>query len=61
MNIVKVVIFLLVVGVVLWLLGDRIHPTLRNVILALIILAVCVWLLDAFGIVTLPSALRLGK
>jgi cytosine/uracil/thiamine/allantoin permease len=53
---VPVVIFLVVVGFVLWLVGDRINATLRNIIIFLICLALALWLLDAFGIYPLPAA-----
>jgi hypothetical protein len=57
---VPMIIFLLVVGFVLWLLGGRIDGTIRNIIIALMVLAVALWILNAFGIITLPSQFRIG-
>jgi hypothetical protein len=57
---VPMIIFLLVVGFVLWLLGGRIDSTIRNIIIALLVLAVAVWILAAFGIISLPGELQIG-
>lgn len=57
--IVPLIIFLLVVGVILWLLGPRIHPTIRALIIALLVIAVALWLLDALGLFPMPEALRI--
>jgi hypothetical protein len=55
----SVIIVLLVIGVVLWLLRDKIDPTIRTIIIVLLVLAVALWILDAFNLITLPSAFRL--
>lgn len=57
--IIGVIIFLIIVGVVLWLLQGKIHPTLMTLIIVLIVLAVCLWMLAAFNIITLPAAFQL--
>lgn len=59
MSVVAVIIFLLVVGVVLYLLGARIDPTIRTIVIVLLVLLICLWLLDAFGIFPLPAAFHL--
>lgn len=57
---VPMIIFLLVIGFVLYLLRNSIDGTIRNIIIALLVLGVALWLLNAFGIVSLPSQLHIG-
>lgn len=61
MDIIGVIVFLIIVAVVLYFLAPRMNATLTNIIIVLVVLAVAFWLLNAFGIVTLPAALRLGR
>lgn len=59
MSIVILIIFVLVIGVVLWLLSGKVPPIVITIVTVLLILLVCLWLLDAFGIFPLPAAFHL--
>ncbi len=53
MTLVSLVVFLIVIGVVLYLINQYIpmHPPIKTVLNVLIILVLCLWLLENFGIV----------
>lgn len=57
---IQLLVILLVIGFALWILGGRINPTIRSIIIGLLVLYVALWVLDAFAIVDMPSQLRLG-
>ena len=53
MPLINVIIVLVVVGVLLYVVETLlpIDPTIRRIIHVIVILAVCIWLLQAFGII----------
>lgn len=53
-----IIIFLIVIGFVLYLLRGRLDPTIYTIIMALLVLGVALWLLSLFGLVTIPSGLQ---
>lgn len=57
---ISLIVVLVVVGVVLWLVETQLpmDPAVKTIIRVVVILAVCLWLLSAFGILS-PSAFRL--
>lgn len=61
MTLIAVIVFLIIIGVVLYILRSRMSKTILDIIIVLVVLAVVMWLLNAFNLVTLPAALRLGK
>lgn len=52
MSLLGVVLTLIVVGVLLWLAVTYIpmHPTIRMILVAVVVIFVVVWLLKAFGL-----------
>jgi len=60
LGIVPLIIFLVVIGIALYFLGGYLPVLFRNIIIALICLALFLWLLDAFGIYSLPEAFHVG-
>lgn len=59
---ISLIVTLVVVGVLLYLFRGWVDPTIYKLILILIILAVTLFILSAFGLFTLPSAFQLkGK
>lgn len=62
MSLIAVVIVLIVVGVLLWLVETEIpmNPTIKKIIRIVVILAVCIWLLQVFGVLPDINAIRVG-
>jgi hypothetical protein len=60
MSIVTIVVVLVVVGLVLYLINNYIPMArpIKTVLNVVVILLVCLWLLDAFGIINSPIRLR---
>jgi hypothetical protein len=61
MGIVPMLILLIAIGFVLYLVRGQIQGTMYRIIVALVVLFVVFWLLDAFGIVQLPAAFRVRQ
>ncbi len=61
MNIISIVLFLAVMGFILWLINAYIpmQPIVKNIINFIIVIALILWLLSAFGI--LPLHPTFGK
>ena len=53
MGIISIVVVLIVIGLVLWLVETQIpmDATIKMAIRVIIVLAVCFWLLQAFGLI----------
>lgn len=60
MTLVGLLVVLVVVGVLLWLVNNLIpiDPKIRTIINVIVVLAVCLWLLDAFGLLHGGPVLR---
>lgn len=52
MPLVSLIVFLVIVGVVLWLLNTLIpmDQKIKTIINVIVVLAVCLWLLETFGL-----------
>lgn len=57
---IELIVTLVIVGVVLYLLESYVpmSPPIKTVIRVVVVLALCIWLLSAFGIVDVPLRLR---
>lgn len=57
---IELIVALVIIGVVLWVLNHMlpIDPNIKTIINVVIVLAVCLWLLRAFGVLS-GGALRL--
>lgn len=60
MTLVGLIVVLVVVGVVLWMVNNLIpiDPKIRTIINVIVVLAVCLWLLDSFGLLHGGPVLR---
>jgi hypothetical protein len=58
MTLIGMFIFLIILGVVLWLLRGKIDPTVHTILIILVCVFFCLWLLSIFGLVHLPSGLQ---
>lgn len=60
MTLVGLLVILVGVGVLLWLVNNLlpIDPKIRTIINVIVVLAVCLWLLDAFGLLHGGPVLR---
>lgn len=63
MPLLSVVITLIVVGVLLWLVNSYIpmDGKIKNILNAVVVIAVVIWLLYAFGIIDRAGDVRLPK
>ena len=62
MPLVQVVLFLIIVGVVLWLI-NRFIPmaaSIKSILNAVVVIAVIVWLLNVFGLLTSFPRVHVG-
>jgi hypothetical protein len=52
-SILTIILVIIVVGVLLWLVNRFIpmHPTVKSILNAVVIILLVVWLLDAFGLI----------
>lgn len=59
MPILSIIVVLVVIGLVLYLIENYVpmSPPIKTVIRVVVILALCIWLLNAFGIVNIPMRL----
>jgi len=63
MSLITVVITLIVVGVLLWLVNTYIpmDGKIKNILNAVVVIAVVIWLLYAFGVLDSAGDIRLPK
>lgn len=59
-GVVGLVVFLLVVGIALYLTRNWLDPTIRTILIIIIVILFVVWLLAAFGLIPLPAAFQVG-
>lgn len=62
MSLIGVIVVLIVVGVLLWLIETEIpmSPPIKKIIRIVVILVVCIWLLQLFGVLPDLNAIRVG-
>ena len=62
MPLINVVITLIVVGVLLWLVNTYIpmDSKIKSILNAVVVIAVVIWLLQAFGLLGSLSGIRIG-
>jgi hypothetical protein len=62
MPIIQVVLVLIVVGVLLWLVNRFIpmQGTIKSILNAVVVIAVVLWLLEVFGVLSYLSNVRVG-
>lgn len=63
MPLVNLVITLIVVGVLLWLVNNYIpmDGKIKQILNAVVVIAVVIWLLQAFGVIGSLSGIRIGN
>jgi hypothetical protein len=63
MPLIQVLLFLVVVGVLLWLVNRFIpmQGTIKSILNAVVVIAVVIWLLNVFGLLHNLSNIRVGK
>ena len=63
MLLLQVVVFLIVVGVLLWLVNNYIpmQRTIKSILNAVVVIAVVLWLLNVFGLFHSLSRIRVGN
>ena len=63
MPLINLVITLIVVGVLLWLVNNYIpmDGKIKQILNAVVVIAVVLWLLQAFGVLGSLSGIRIGK
>jgi hypothetical protein len=63
MPLIHVVIVLVVVGVILWVINSYIpmQATIKNILNAVVVIVVIIWLLSVFGLIENLSMIRIGK
>lgn len=63
MSLIHLVVVLIVVGVLLWAVNRLIpmEPRIKSILNIVVIIAVILWLLSAFGILGSLSGIRIGK
>jgi hypothetical protein len=63
MPLLQVVVFLIVVGVLLWLVNNYIpmQRTIKSILNAVVVIAVVLWLLNVFGLFHSLSRIRVGN
>ena len=62
MPLMSVIVVLIVVGVLLWLVNSYIpmDGKIKSILNAVVVIAVVVWLLQVFGLLTSLTSLRVG-
>ncbi len=60
MPILTIIVVLVVIGLVLYLIENYVpmSPPIKTVLRVVVILALCIWLQNAFGIVNIPMRLK---
>jgi len=63
MSLIQVLLFLVVVGVLLWLVNRFIpmQGTIKSILNAVVVIAMVIWLLNVFGLLHNLSNIRVGK
>ena len=63
MSLIHLVVILIVVGFLLWLANRYIpmEPRIKSILNIVVIIAVILWLLNAFGVFGSLSGIRIGK
>jgi hypothetical protein len=63
MSLISVVLTLIVVGVLLWLINTYIpmQGTIKSLLNAVVVIAVVIWLLYAFGVLGHPGDIRIPQ
>jgi len=63
MPLIHVVVVLIVVGVLLWLVNSYIPMagSIKSILNAVVVIAVVIWLLTVFGLISEISNIRVGK
>ena len=63
MSLINVVIVLMIVGVLLWLINTYLpmDGKIKNILNAVVVIAVVVWLLYAFGVLDRAGEIRVPK
>jgi hypothetical protein len=63
MPLIHLVLVLVVVGVVLWVINNYIpmQSTIKQILNAVVVIAVIIWLLSVFGLIGDISKIRIGK
>lgn len=63
MPLVQLVLVLIVVGVLLWLVNRYVpmQGTIKSILNAVVVIAVVLWVLNVFGLLTSLSRLHVGK
>ena len=63
MSLISVVLTLIVVGVLLWLINTYIpmQGTIKSILNAVVVIAVVIWLLYAFGVLGHPGDIRIPQ
>ena len=63
MPLIHIVIILVVVGLILWLINSYIpmQATIKNILNAVVVICVIVWLLNVFGLIGNIMSIRVGK
>jgi hypothetical protein len=63
MSLISVVVVLIVVGVLLWLVNRYIpmDGTIKNILNAVVVIAVVLWLLQAFGLLHSLGGIHIGR
>lgn len=63
MPLLTIVLVLLVVGVLLWLINTYIpmQGTIKSILNAVVVIAVVIWLLQAFGVLGSLSSIHVGR
>ncbi len=63
MSLITLVLVLIVVGVLLWLINTYIpmRGTIKSILNAVVVIAVVIWLLQAFGLLGSLSSIHVGR
>jgi hypothetical protein len=62
MSLISLVVLLIVIGILLWLVETQlpIDPTIKKIIRILVIIVVCIFLLQVFGLLPDLNAIKIG-
>jgi len=63
MPLISIIVVLIVVGVLLWLVNNYIpmDGKIKNILNAVVVIAVVIWLLQVFGLLTSLTNFRVGQ
>jgi hypothetical protein len=63
MSLIHLLLILVAIGVILWLIDTYIpmQATIKNILNAVVVIAVIIWLMKVFGLLGKLSAIRVGK